>query len=309
MELGGTWSLFKYPGFRSDSDMFSFSFSFHPWSKEKRMAAGGDIHAYLEEVSSTYGIRENIRFGNGVAACAYDSTQSKWTLTLDDSSTLSSTYLIFSTGYYDYVNGYSPSFEGVNDFEGPVVHSQKWHDGIEYEGKNVVVIGSGATAITAVPAMARTARHVTMLQRSPSYIAPVRGAHQLSWVVLTLAAIFGSSFMTFWWKLVRWFYILEGIVQYWCCINFPGVARQYFLSMARRRVPKHLEHFNPKYNPWEQRVCACPDGDFYDSVSSRRSSVVTDHISHLTSSGIKLKSGRHLDADVIMLATGLNMQV
>jgi cation diffusion facilitator CzcD-associated flavoprotein CzcO len=308
--IGGTWDLFRYPGVRSDSDMFTFGYSFKPWIEERDVATGDAILNYLNEAVDEYGVREHIRFGRSVDHLDWCSERKTWVVTTtrtDDGAT--ETYeapiLLTCTGYYDYAHGYTPDFAGVDDFTGEVVHPQLWPDDLDWAGKRVVVIGSGATAVTLVPAMAKDAAHVTMLQRSPTYIfsRPARDpiAQKLRQVLPERVA----------YDVVRLKNIGLQRFQYTLSRKSPERIRAYLLDMAREEAGPEVDvdtHFNPTYDPWDQRLCLIPDGDLFEALRSKRASVVTQTIDRFVPEGILLDDGEVLEADVVVTATGLELQ-
>mgnify|MGYP001824295617 CR=1 FL=1 len=282
--FGGTWDLFRYPGIRSDSDMHTFGYAFRPWDKPEVVASGDAILEYLGDTIDAYGIGDSIRYGQSVTGASWSSDDARWTVTVVDDASgeeqrYTCTFLCMCSGYYDYDEGYTPDFEGVEDFEGEVVHPQKWTDEVDYEGKRIVVIGSGATAVTLNPELAKKAEHVTMLQRSPTYIAaqPNRDA---------FAAFFDAVLPNRWaYALTRWKNILVSILLYWFCQTFPKAAKRNFLRETQRALGPGFDvstHFKPSYKPWDQRVCLAPDGDFFATLRSGAASVVTDRIERFT---------------------------
>lgn len=308
--LGGTWDLFRYPGVRSDSDMFTFGYQFRPWLDSKVLADGPSIRQYIEDTASDYGIDEKIHYGLKVVNADWSSAQRRWTVTTlheasGETRTYSCNYLISCTGYYDYDAGYLPNFPGVEQFQGQCVHPQHWPDDLDYSGKKVVVIGSGATAVTLVPAMAGDAEHVTMLQRSPSYIFSLPAVDKISEVL--------GRFLP-----DRWVYAFgrkRNIAiqrrMYQACRRWPNLMRRLLLWEVRRRVGPSVDmsNFTPRYMPWDERLCAVPNGDLFKVLASGSASVVTDQIETFTEKGILCKSGRELEADIIVTATGLNIQM
>ncbi|GAA3168275.1 NAD(P)/FAD-dependent oxidoreductase [Streptomyces ramulosus] len=307
--LGGTWDLFRYPGIRSDSDMPTFGFGFKPWTHRKSIADGHLILDYLQQTVAEYGLAEHIRFGYRVLSAEFSSAQGRWTVTARHSSTgeiaeFTARFLFLGTGMYDHDAGFTPEFAGVEDFGGRVVHPQHWPEDLDYTGKRVVVIGSGATAVTLIPSMAGVAGHVTMLQRSPGYIfsSPAEDV-----IANTLRKLLGHRRAH---KAVRRKNILLTRGVYKASLRAPKLMRRLLIAHVRRQLPRHFDvdtHFTPRYNPWEQRLCLVPDGDLFKAISAGRASVVTDHIERFTKTGIRLKSGQELTADVIVTATGLVM--
>ncbi|WP_407542874.1 NAD(P)/FAD-dependent oxidoreductase (plasmid) [Deinococcus radiomollis] len=313
--IGGTWDLFRYPGVRSDSDVFTLGYSFKPWLGRKSIADGGDIRNYIQEAADEdeAGITERIRFGHKVRNAAWSTAEGCWTVTAENRDaqgelqtvTRRAKFLFLCSGYYSYDEGHRPGFPNEAAFQGQIVHPQFWPEGLEYAGKRVVVIGSGATAVTLVPALAERAAHVTMLQRSPSYIAirPLvdETAQRLQrWLPATAAH-----------GLVRWKNILTGIFQYQVARRRPELFRKALMEAAQKHVGETFDAlaFTPSYNPWDQRVCAVPDGNLFTALREGQASVVTDTIEAFTPTGIRLSSGEELPADLIVTATGLKLNV
>jgi cation diffusion facilitator CzcD-associated flavoprotein CzcO len=308
--LGGTWDLFQYPGIRSDSDMYTLGYSFRPWTNPKSIADGPAILSYVKETAEAYGIDRKIRYGRRVVAASWSSADARWTVDVKDAasgevSQLTCAFLFMCAGYYEYEGGYTPDFPGLDRFRGRVVHPQKWTPDIAYDGKRVVVIGSGATAVTLVPELAKKAAHVTMLQRSPTYVTtlperdPVAG-----WLRERVPE--GPAH-----AMIRWKNVLMGMAFYSYCRRFPDRAKQLLVGHVRKSLRGTSDvaaHFTPTYNPWDQRVCFVPDGDLFKSIRDGSASVVTDHIETFTETGIRLKSGLELPADLIVTATGLNLK-
>jgi len=309
-QLGGTWDLFRYPGIRSDSDMYTLGFAFKPWTEAKAIADGPSILNYLQETAQEFGIDRHIRFQHRVTGAAWDSATSLWTVSYTHGpdatpATATCNFLYMCTGYYNYAQGHRPEFPGEADFKGRIVHPQFWPADLDYAGKRVVVIGSGATAVTLVPSMADTAAHVTMLQRSPTYVvsrpAEDAGAQWLrKWLPGQLA-----------YDVVRFRNIALQRIFYNAAINNPQKTREAMLKMVRDELGPDFDvetHFTPTYDPWTQRVCLVPDADLFKALKAGTASVVTDHIDRFTETGIRLKSGKVLEADIIVTATGLEMQ-
>jgi len=306
--IGGTWDLFRFPGIRSDSDLFTFGYAFKPWTSNRSIAAADLILDYLHETIAEYDLEPHIRFGHRVTAARWSSEDARWTVTTQSSAgetaELTCRFLFSGTGYYDYENGFTPEFEGVEEFEGQVVHPQFWPEDLDYAGKRVVIIGSGATAVTILPAMAGTAAHVTMLQRSPSYIVSMPGEDPL---FKRLKPIVGLPRA---YRAARRFNIGFQRALYKLSQRYPRVMRRMLIADVRRRLPKGYDvdtHFNPAYDPWDQRMCLVPDGDMFEAISAGQASVETDRIDRFTREGIRLASGRVLEADIIVTATGLNL--
>ncbi|UJJ31675.1 flavin-containing monooxygenase [Halopseudomonas maritima] len=309
--IGGTWDLFRYPGIRSDSDMYTLSYSFKPWANAKAIADGPDIKKYIEEMAEESGAVHNIRFQRKVVSASWSSDKARWTVqavaTDADGKEVEETYearfLLSCSGYYSYDEGYRPRFPNEESFGGQIVHPQFWPEDLDYRGKRVVVIGSGATAVTLVPAMTEQAAHVTMLQRSPSYVVarPLRDglAHSLQkW--LPLPAAHG---------LTRWKNVLLTSFFYRMARNRPEQFKERVLHMVQTQIGNNVDmkHFTPSYKPWDQRLCAVPDGDLFHAVRAGQASVVTDTIDSFTENGIRLSSGEELPADIIVTATGLKL--
>ena len=309
--LGGTWDLFRYPGIRSDSDMYTLGYSFRPWTSPKAIADGPSILQYLRETAEAYGIDERIRYGHRVTAASWSSQEARWTVTVQrgeprEEARFTCSFLFVCAGYYDYDAGYTPHFEGTERFRGRIVHPQKWTSDVEYEGKRVVVIGSGATAVTLVPELAKKAAHVTMLQRSPTYIIsrPAEDA-VANWLRAHLPGkvAYGAS---------RWKNVLLGMIFYGLSKRAPDFVRKLITDEVRRQLGAGYDvekHFSPRYDPWDQRLCLVPNGDLFTAIIEQRASVVTDHIETFTERGIRLKSGEELEADLIVTATGLALKV
>jgi cation diffusion facilitator CzcD-associated flavoprotein CzcO len=305
--IGGTWDLFRYPGIRSDSDMLTLGFPFRPWRGEKSIADGGSIRDYIQETAEVFGIDRHVRFGHRVVQAAWDSSAALWTLDVlvgeeTTARRLTCGFLVMCSGYYDYDRAFTPTFDGAEDFKGRIIQPQFWPDNLDYAGKQVVVVGSGATAMTLVPAMARDAAHVTMLQRSPTYVVsrPAKDA-AAAWLQARLPASLAGA-------LARWKNILLGIATYRFARNKPDKAKRLILGGVRRALGPDFDvatHFTPRYNPWDQRVCLVPDGDLFKTLRGGRASIVTDQIERFTSTGLRLKSGAEAPADIVVLATGL----
>ena len=308
---GGTWDLFRYPGIRSDSDMYTLGYAFQPWRDAKAIADGPSILAYIRGVAREAGIDRHIRFEHRVLAASWSSERACWTVEVAVGSdrtrrSLTCDFLLVCSGYSDYAQGHSPAFAGIADYRGRIVHPQHWPDDLEHAGKKVVVIGSGATAVTLVPAMAATAAHVTMLQRSPTYVvsrpAEDRVANALRRYLPSRLA-YGLS---------RWKNVLLGMVFYQLCRRRPDKARAMILDGVKHELGAGYDverDFAPRYAPWDQRLCLVPDGDLFKAIRDGRVSVVTDEIDRFTATGLGLKSGRALEADVVVSATGLELKL
>jgi monooxygenase len=307
-DIGGTWDLFRYPGVRSDSDMHTLGYSFKPWTAEKSIADGPSIMAYLRETVAEHGIDRHIRFGHLVTNASWSSDDARWTVTATnrhtgDTVTITCNFLFMCSGYYSYRGGHTPEFAGRDDFRGTIVHPQAWPDDLDFAGKRVVVIGSGATAMTLVPAMADRAAHVTMLQRSPTYVvsAPDRDA-----IANTLRKVLPDKVA---YEITRRKNVAMQQFLYGRTRTAPDKVKQTLLKRVRKELPgvDVDTHFTPRYNPWDERMCLVPNGDLFQSIRSGKASVVTDHIERFDETGIVLRSGEHLDADIIVTATGLEL--
>ncbi|WP_250008636.1 NAD(P)/FAD-dependent oxidoreductase [Actinoplanes sp. M2I2] len=302
--IGGTWDLFRYPGVRSDSDMFTLSYPFRPWTDTQSLASGDKIRAYIQATADESGISKHIRFGAKAVAADWSSRESRWTVRLADGSSMTCGFLYACTGYYSYDAGYQPDFPGLSEFAGRLVHPQFWPDDLDYRGKRVVVIGSGATAVTLVPAMSPDAAHVTMLQRSPSYLTALPRRDVVADALRRVLPARPAN------ALARAKNILLTQGFYQLARRRPERVRKVLRGMAVRLLGDEAyvdEHFRPRYDPWDQRLCVIPGGDLYAEIRAGRASVVTDHIDTFLPSGIRLKSGRVLEADVVVSATGLKL--
>lgn len=309
--IGGTWDLFRYPGIRSDSDMYTLGYSFKPWCNAKAFADGPSILSYIAEAANENGIREKIRFGQKMISAAWSSNEACWTVEIEHAASRARThlrarFLYMCSGYYRYDQAYRPSFAGEERYQGTIIHPQFWPEGLDYAGKRVVVIGSGATAVTLVPEMAKSAAHVTMLQRSPTYVvsspAEDRLAQGLNRYLPERLA----------YRITRWKNIFKGVFYYWLLRNFPAMTKRRMVAMAGNALDKNYDiktHFTPSYDPWDQRVCVAPDGDLFRAIRSGQASVVTDNIECFTTTGLRLKSGQELQADIVVIATGLKVQL
>jgi monooxygenase len=309
-DLGGTWDLFRYPGIRSDSDMYTLGYSFRPWTTPKAIADGPSILSYIRETAEAYGIDRRIRYRRRVERAVWSSERGRWTVEARDTATgelvrYSARFLFVCSGYYDYDEGYTPDFPGRERFRGRIVHPQKWTPDVDYTGKRVVVIGSGATAVTLVPELAKQAAHVTMLQRSPTYIISMPATDPVAeWMRARLSSS-GAYAVT------RWKNVLLGMGFYSFCRKAPGVAKRLLVHQMKRRVGGAVDtqtHFTPAYDPWDQRLCLVPDGDLFAALRRGNASVVTDHVDSFTEAGLRLRSGRELEADLIVTATGLKLK-
>jgi len=302
--IGGTWDLFRYPGVRSDSDMFTLSYPFRPWREPESLASGEKIRRYIEDTADEAGITKKIRFGTRVVRAAWSSDRARWTVHTSTGDVLTCSFLYGCAGYYNYAEGYQPDFPGLDDFRGRLVHPQFWPSDLDYRGKRVVVIGSGATAVTLVPAMAADAAHVTMVQRSPTYVTPLPDRDVVADLARRMLPPRAAN------RVARAKNILLTQGFYHLARRRPRLVRG-----ALRRVAIHFlqspeyvdEHFKPRYDPWDQRLCVIPSGDLYRSITDGSASVVTDHIDTFVPEGIRLRSGTVLDADVVVSATGLSL--
>lgn len=308
-DLGGTWDLFRYPGIRSDSDMHTLGFVFEPWKHEKSIADGPAILDYLNRIVDERGIRERIRFDSKVVGADWDSSEARWTVTMEDGagarSTTTARWLYLGAGYYDYDEPFDANFAGRADFKGQVLHPQFWPKDLDYTGKKIVVIGSGATAVTIVPSMARDAAHVTMLQRTPTWYA-IRPAKDGF-------ANFLRKFLPeeLAYKITRFKNVKLQDIVFKKARDKPQKVKDFLTKKVKAALGDRYDEkaFTPPYNPWEQRLCLVPDGDFFEAMKADKASVVTDHIERFDATGIQLKSGQHLDADIIVTATGLKLAV
>jgi cation diffusion facilitator CzcD-associated flavoprotein CzcO len=312
--IGGTWDLFRYPGIRSDSDMFTLGYSFKPWTEAKAIADGPNILNYVRETAVENGIDKKIRFNHRVRHASWSSPEARWTVEAErtvgegaaETLRFTCNFLFMCSGYYKYEEGYTPEFAGSADFAGRIVHPQKWPGDLDYKGKRVVVIGSGATAVTLVPEMAKTAAHVTMLQRSPTYVVARPAEDALA---NKLRRNLSAKLA---YHLIRWRNVLFGMYFFQLSRRKPERVKQLILGGVKMALGPDYDvatHFTPRYNPWDQRLCLVPDGDLFKAIRDRQASVVTNEIDTFTKSGIKLKDGSQLDADIIVTATGLNLQV
>ncbi|MDZ7784332.1 MAG: NAD(P)/FAD-dependent oxidoreductase [Halioglobus sp.] len=307
--LGGTWDLFRYPGIRSDSDMFTLGYTFKPWTEPKTLADGPAILNYIRETAEQYGVDRHIRYRQRVTRADWNSLTARWTVTVECTDTgtqrqVTCNFLYSCSGYYRYDQGYTPHFEGQESFRGPLFHAQQWPEDLDYTDKRVVVIGSGATAVTIVPELARKTALTTMLQRSPTYIASLPGEDAMA---IAMRRWLPESWV---YHITRWKKILLQLVTFKLARKRPARVKAFLLGMVRKELGPDYDvdtHFTPRYNPWDERLCAIPDGDMFAAIREKRVEVVTDHIDHFTESGIVLQSGRHLEADIVVLATGLNM--
>ncbi len=309
--LGGTWDLFRYPGVRSDSDMVTLGYGFRPWKEAKAIAGGSSILEYIRETPREYGIEREIRFRHRVLAAAWSSVDARWTIEVArgpqrEPARLTCSFLFTCSGYYDYAGGYMPDFPAIGSYAGTLVHTQAWPQDLDHAGRRVVVIGSGATAVTLVPALAATAAHVTMLQRSPTYMVALPTEDALS---NRLRARLPAKLA---YRIVRYRNILLGIFFYSQIRRKPALARARLIGMIAKQLGPDYDigtHFTPSYSPWDQRLCLVPDGDLFHALRDGRAEIVTDTIERFTPTGIQLRSGRALDADIVVAATGLRLQM
>ncbi len=309
--IGGTWDLFRYPGIRSDSDMFTLGYRFRPWKAAEAIADGPSIRRYISDTAAEYGVDAKIRYAHRVVGAEWDTEAARWTVDVELGDTgaslkLTCAFLHWCSGYYRYEQGYTPEWKGVDRFRGEIVHPQHWPGDLDYSGKRVVVIGSGATAVTLVPAMSGTAAHVTMLQRSPTYIVSLPGRDPL---VDKMRRYLPERAV---WQLARLKAIALTSLSYQISRKRPELLK----AILRRGLERHLpadysidKHFNPSYNPWDQRLCVVPDGDLFEAIGRGEASIVTDRIETFTESGIQLESGEELEADIVVTATGLDLQL
>lgn len=308
--IGGTWDLFRYPGIRSDADMLTMAYEFRPWRNPQVLASGEAIRRYIAETAAEYGVDKKIHYGLRIVGADWSPTDGRWTLTAQRETTgeacrYSCRYLIACTGYYDHDTGYLPALPGSNRFSGRIVHPQHWPEDLDYAGKKIVVIGSGATAVTLVPALTGSAAHVTMLQRSPSYVLSLPSVDKLSQSltrVLSVERVYA---------LARRRNILLLRRVYSACRRWPRLSRRLLLWLVHRQVGTGFDmtHFMPRYQPWDERMCMAPDGDLFKALTCGGASIVTDEIESITTTGILTRSGREIQADIIVTATGLNLQM
>ncbi|HSX66602.1 NAD(P)/FAD-dependent oxidoreductase [Nocardioides sp.] len=315
--VGGTWDLFRYPGIRSDDSVHTYGYDFKPWLHKEAIAGGHLIRDYIKDTVDEFGLDKSLRLGHKVTAADWSSEDAEWTLrvTVTDESgnesekVVRAKFVFSGTGYYNYDKGFEPTFEGRDDFQGDILHPQHWPEDLDYSGKRVVIIGSGATAVTMLPAMLTgegAAGHVTMLQRTPSYVASMP---QVDKIAQFLLKVFGKKLG---YRLTRIKNIWRDHFIVSVLVKFPNFGRKLLRSMTAKELPKGFDvdtHFAPPYSPWDQRLCACPDGDFFKAIRDGGADVVTDQIERFTEKGIQLKSGKELEADVIVTATGLRIQM
>jgi len=306
--MGGTWDLFRYPGIRSDSDMFTLGYRFRPWTNPKAIADGPSILEYIRETSKEFQLDEKIRYSHRVVKAEWSTIEALWKVTANVGEKeihCTSNFLYLCTGYYDYEKGYTPDFSGMDDFKGQIVHPQKWAEDIDYADKKIVVIGSGATAVTLVPALAEKAKHVTMLQRSPTYIVSLPAQDKIANFIRTVLPSRAA------YAISRWKNVLYGMFFYALSRKRPSTMKKLIAKGVTKEIGEELatQHFTPNYNPWDQRLCLVPDSDLFQSIREEKASIVTEQIETFTQDGLKLQSGKHLDADIIVTATGLVMKI
>jgi cation diffusion facilitator CzcD-associated flavoprotein CzcO len=307
--IGGTWDLFRYPGIRSDSDMYTLGYSFRPWEQAKSIADGSSILEYVRQTARDHGIGRKIRFHHRIVKAAWSTEDQRWNVEAQRTDTgetvnVTASFVFLCSGYYRYDQGYTPQFEGTERFAGQIVHPQFWNEEIDYSGKRVVVIGSGATAMTLVPAMAEDAAHVTMLQRSPSYVVSLPAEDPIAKRVRRVLSPRRA------YSLVRWKNVLLTMLSFQLSRRRPRLMKALLRKGLEHRLPAGYDidaHFKPRYNPWDQRLCLVPDGDLFEAIGAGSASIVTDQVETFTEDGIQLVSGGKLEADLVVTATGLNM--
>jgi cation diffusion facilitator CzcD-associated flavoprotein CzcO len=307
--MGGTWDLFRYPGIRSDSDMFTLGYRFRPWQDPKAIADGSSILNYIRETAAEFELDGKVRYNHRVKLASWSSDECRWKVEAEAGEhktivRLTCDFLYLCTGYYDYENGYTPEWSGMNRFRGRIVHPQKWTEDVDYAGKRVVVIGSGATAVTLVPAMAGSAAHVTMLQRSPTYIVSRPAEDKIANFLRALLPARAAYAVT------RWKNVLLGMFFYNFARKRPAAMKRLIAKSVKKELGEEaLKDFTPNYNPWDQRLCLVPDSNLFRVIREGKASIVTDQIETFTETGLQLKSGSHLDADIIVTATGLVLRL
>lgn len=307
--MGGTWDLFRYPGVRSDSDMFTFGYSFKPWISSQNLADGPSILNYIHEAAQEHGVEDNIRYNASVVSVAWDSAEAAWTVTYThkatgDTARVACRFINACTGYYNYEHGHEPAFEGSADFRGKIVHPQKWPENLDYAGKRVVVIGSGATAVTIVPEMSRDAAHITMLQRSPTYMGSIPEEDP----IITFLRKYLPEMWVY--RFARTTRVGFAALLYDLCRRYPNRMRNVLLKGVKKAVGPDVDmkHFTPRYAPWDERLCAVKGGDLFEAVKTGRAAIVTEQIDRFTETGVQLASGDVLVADIIITATGLELK-
>ncbi|QSZ32383.1 hypothetical protein DSL72_001957 [Monilinia vaccinii-corymbosi] len=307
--IGGTWDLFRYPGIRSDSDLHTFGFPWRPWLSSTSIADGESIRTYFKESAEEYGIDKKIQFRHNVTSTDWSTEEQQWSISVDSDgrkSTIKGRWIVWSTGYYNYAEPLEGNIPGIDNFEGQKIHPQFWPEDLDYKNKKIVVIGSGATAITLIPSLAKEAAKVTMLQRSPSWVMSLPAEDYIGSLMRKYFPSWIAS------PIIRWRFLVVPSLFFHFCRKFPNAARGILRRRTKREIPSSIPldpNFNPRYNPWEQRLCTCPDGDFFKSLHTGKVDIVTDTIKTVTSSGIDLVSGKTLDADIIITATGLKVQL
>ncbi len=307
--IGGTWDLFRYPGIRSDSDMFTLGYSFRPWDGAKSIADGESILQYIRDTAAAEGIDDHIRFHHRIVTAEWSTAEAHWRITAERTDTgesvdLTCGFLFSCSGYYRYDHGYQPAFPGMEDFGGTAVHPQHWPEDLDVTGRRVVVIGSGATAVTLIPSLAETAEHVTMLQRSPTYITTLPATDPLANLMRRVLPRRWAG------SAVRWFKALTTQASYRVSRRHPGAVKRLLRFLTKLQLPRGYDidtHFTPRYDPWDQRLCVVPDGDLFKAIRSGSASVVTDTVDRFTTDGVRLESGDELPADVVVTATGLEL--
>ncbi len=308
--IGGTWDLFRYPGIRSDSDMLTLGYDFRPWPGTKTLADGPAIRDYVRDTAAEYGIDRRVQFHSRVGRIDFDTSRDVWTMTITDerdgsTRTIETRFILSCAGYYRYDKGHDPHFEGREDFAGPIVHPQLWPEDLDYSGKRVAVIGSGATAVTLVPELAKTAAHVVQVQRTPSYVASIPSQDR----VLKLTSKLMSPDRSY--RFNRWKNIKMSAFQYHSAQKRPEKVKKFLRKQIVKALGRDYPvdvHFNPPYNPWDQRLCAVPDGDFFEAIKAGKASMVTGHIERFEADGIRMKDGSLVEADIIVTATGLEIK-
>lgn len=307
--MGGTWDYFKYPGLRSDSDMYTLGYSFKPWTSGDAIADGPAILDYIKETAREDGTDQHIRYNHRVQKLHWSSEKNQWSLEAalasGEKANYTAQFILNCSGYYSYESGFTPNFEGMENFKGQIVHPQAWTEDVVHAHKKVIVIGSGATAVTLVPELAKTAEHVVMLQRSPTYVINMPKQDNIA----NALRRFLPEKLSYW--LSRWKNILSSLLFYKISRRFPDFMRKLIMGGAKKSLTKEVDvdtHFNPSYKVWDQRVCMVPDNDLFHSLNDKKATIVTDHIDRFTEKGILLKSGKELEADLIVSATGLRMQ-
>ncbi len=307
-ELGGTWSLFKYPGIRSDSDMYTFGYSFKTWDNPKSFAEASSILKYLNEATDEFKVRNHIKYQQRAISYNFNTDEKLWTVTTANTVTGKETiytcnFIFNCSGYYNYTKGYTPEFKGQSDYEGEIIHPQKWPEDLDCTNKKIIVIGSGATAVTIIPKLASQSSHITMLQRSPTYIGVIPNKDKIG---AFIKRVFSKKFAH---SLIRFKNILFSIVFFNLCRSFPESMKKFIIKGAKKQLGDFpvAPHFTPNYKPWEQRFCIAPDGDFFKVIKEGKASVITEYIDRFTKNGILLKSGKTIEADIIITATGLNL--